>query len=218
MTWLRTGVVDEEALNRVPDWLHPVADAVRTADVHNWTRFVPPEGQGTPAAVLMLFGDGPDILLTERAADLRAHGGQSAFPGGVVEDSDASHIDAALREAHEETGLDPSGVQVFGQLPDLWLPVSDYAVRPVLGWWREPTTVTRSAEVASVHRVPIAELVDPANRCRVRHPSGYVGPGFLVRDLLVWGFTGGLLSIVLESAGWSVPWDTQRVVPLDDAS
>ena len=88
----------------------------------------------------------------------------------------------------------------------------------MLGWWREPTTVGRSAEVASVHRVPISELVDPANRCRVRHPSGYVGPGFLVRDLLVWGFTGGLLSIVLESAGWAVPWDTQRVIPLDDAS
>ncbi len=217
MTWLRTGVVDEEALRHVPAWLHPVAAAARTAEVESWTRFVPPDGQGTPAAVLMLFGDGPDILLTERAADLRAHGGQPAFPGGAVDSSDASHVAAALREAQEETGLDPSGVQVFGQLPDLWLPVSDYAVRPVLGWWREPTAVGRSAEVASVHRVPIAELVDPANRCRVRHPSGYVGPGFMVRDLLVWGFTGGLLSIVLESAGWALPWDTQRVVPLGDA-
>lgn len=217
MTWLRTGLVDEEALAGVPEWLHPVAASVRNTDVETWTRFIPPDGEGTAAAVLILFGDGPDILLTERAADLRAHGGQPAFPGGVVDATDASHIDAALREAHEETGLDPAGVQVFGQLPDLWLPVSNYAVRPILGWWREPTTVGRSAEVASVHRVPIAELVDPANRCRVRHPSGYVGPGFLVRDLLVWGFTGGLLSIVVESAGWAVPWDTERVIPLGDA-
>jgi 8-oxo-dGTP pyrophosphatase MutT (NUDIX family) len=206
VSWLRTGIVDEAALRTVPTWLHPVADAARTLDVHNWTSFVPPDGEGTAAAVLLLFGEGPDILLTERSADLR------------VDPTDASHVSAALREAHEETGVLAGGIQVFGQLPDLWLPVSNYAVRPVLAWWRDPSEVGTSAEVASAHRVPIAELVDPANRCRVRHPSGYVGPGFTVRGLLVWGFTGGLLSMVLESAGWAVPWDTSRVIPLGDAS
>jgi hypothetical protein len=69
-------------------------------------------------------------------------------------------------------------------------------------------------EVASVHRVPISELVDPANRCRVRHPSGYVGLGFEVRGLLVWGFTAGIISAVLDSAGWAVPWDRERFVAL----
>jgi 8-oxo-dGTP pyrophosphatase MutT (NUDIX family) len=217
VNWLRTGIVNHPALRTVPTWLHPVADSARTLDVQSWTRFVPPDGQGTAAAVLLLFGEGPDILLTERAADLRAHGGQPAFPGGVVEPTDASHVSAALREAHEETGVQPGGIQVFGQLPDLWLPVSNYAVRPVLAWWRDPSEVGISAEVTSAHRVPIEELVDPANRCRVQHPSGYVGPGFKVRGLLVWGFTGGLLSMVLESAGWAVPWDTSRVIPLGDA-
>jgi hypothetical protein len=71
-------------------------------------------------------------------------------------------------------------VLVFGALPDLWVPVTNFVVTPVLGWWREPSPVSAQdpAEVSSVHRVLIADLVDPANRCRVRHPSGYFGPGF----------------------------------------
>ena len=62
-------------------------------------------------------------------------------------------------------------------------------------------------EVASVERVPVAELVDPANRCRVRHPSGHVGPAFTVRGMIVWGFTGAVLDRLLELAGWAGPWD-----------
>ena len=218
MSWLRTGIIDDEAMRVVPQWLHPVAAAARTLDVSSWSRFVPPDDQGIAAAVLLLFGDGPDILLTERAADLRAHGGQPAFPGGVVDPTDASHVSAALRETREETGVEPQGIHVFGQLPDLWLPTTNYSVRPVLAWWRDPSEVGTSAEVTSAHRVLIADLVDPANRCRVQHPSGYVGPAFTVHGLVVWGFTGGLLSRVLESAGWAVPWDESRVLPLDEVS
>jgi len=89
-------------------------------------------------------------------------------------------------------------------------------VLSALGWWREPSPVAAVdlVEVASVHRVAIADLVDPANRCRVRHPSGYVGFGFEVHDLLVWGFTAGLLNGILELAAWSRPWDDARVVDL----
>jgi hypothetical protein len=66
-------------------------------------------------------------------------------------------------------------------------------------------------EVADVHRVPIAELVDPSNRVRVRHPRGFVGPGFAVRGMLVWGFTAGVLDTLLDLGGWSRPWDHSRV-------
>jgi hypothetical protein len=69
-------------------------------------------------------------------------------------------------------------------------------------------------EVASVHRVPVAELVDPANRFRVSHPSGYVGAAFRVRGLLVWGFTAGLLDRLLRLGGWERPWDEDRIEPL----
>ena len=60
-------------------------------------------------------------------------------------------------------------------------------------------------------RVPVADLVDPANRLQLRHASGYVGPAFEVGGMLVWGFTAGLLDRLLELAGWAVPWDTARV-------
>lgn len=64
-------------------------------------------------------------------------------------------------------------------------------------------------------RVPIAELVDPANRLTVRHPSGVrFGPAFRVRGMLVWGFTAGLLAQVLDAGGWNRPWDTERVESL----
>jgi 8-oxo-dGTP pyrophosphatase MutT (NUDIX family) len=174
--------------------------------------------------VLLLFGpsevngdpDAADVLLTERSHTLRSHAGQPAFPGGALDPTDDGPIDAALREAAEETGLDPAGVDVLATFPPLWLPPSGYVVTPVLGWWREPSEVSvmDADEVASVHRVQVSELVAPENRLRVRHPSGYVGPAFKVSGLLVWGFTGGILAAVLDAAGLTQPWDHTRVEAL----
>jgi 8-oxo-dGTP pyrophosphatase MutT (NUDIX family) len=184
------------------------------------SRFLPPEDGGRPGAVLVLFGEnpdtGPDILLIERAHDMRSHAGQPAFPGGAVDDGDAGPVAAALREAVEETGLDPAGVEVFAELPALWLQPSGFVVTPVLAWWRDPSPVSvrDPAEVASVHRVPLSELLDPANRLRVRHPMGYIGPAFTVSGLLVWGFTAMLLDGLFTAAGWDVPWDLERVEDL----
>jgi hypothetical protein len=108
----------------------------------------------------------------------------------------------ALREANEETGLVAASTTVVATLPRLWIPVSGYVVTPVLAWWHE---------VARVERVPVAELVDPVNRVRVRHPSGYIGPAFHVRDMLVWGFTAGILNTLLDLAGWTREWDENRI-------
>jgi hypothetical protein len=120
------------------------------------------------------------------------------------------------REAEEETGLDPSGVDIVGVLPALWLPVSDFMVTPVIGWWRTPTSVRAvdPAETASVHVIAVADLLDPANRGRVRHPSGYVGPAFQVGKVLVWGFTAGVLARLLALIGWERPWDKDRYFDL----
>lgn len=211
----------------LPDWLRPLAQAAVTVRPEQLSRFLPPEEGGKESAVLVLFAEngGPgsgldagDVLLTERARSLRSHPGQVSFPGGAVDAVDDGVVAAALREAAEETGLDPAGVDVFGTLPALFLPVSDFVVTPVLGWWRAPSPVSAvdPAEVASVHRVRLADLVDPANRLLVRHPSGYVGAAFLVDELLVWGFTGGLLDRMLRLAGWEQPWDRGRVHDLPD--
>ena len=160
-------------------------------------------------AVLMLFGDGPDgpdLLLTGRAATMRSHAGQPAFPGGSIDPGEDA-IAAALREGSEETGLVPSSVLPVALLPELYLPPSGFLVRPVLAYWREPgpSAPVDPAETAVVARVPVADLVDPANRGQVHHPSGYVGPAFQVADLLVWGFTAGLVDALLELGGWPGP-------------
>jgi 8-oxo-dGTP pyrophosphatase MutT (NUDIX family) len=154
-----------------------------------------------------------DVLLTERASTLRSHAGQVAFPGGRIDPGDAGPAAAALREAQEETGLEPSGVEVVAQLAEVYLPPSDYAVTPVLGWWHTPSPVgvMDPAEVARVVRVPVPALVDPANRFRAVHPSGFVGPAFGVSGLFVWGFTAGLLDRVLHLTGWERPWDHDRL-------
>ena len=163
----------------------------------------------------------PDLLLIERSAALRSHAGQPSFPGGALDPVDgdpegAGPLRAALREAREETGLDPAGVQVFGVLPRLYIPVSGFVVTPVLGWWRDPSPVgvVDPAETARVFRVPIADLAAPANRAMLTHPSGFRGPAFLVAGALVWGFTAGVIDKLLHFAGWEVPWDRERTVPL----
>ncbi|MBC7373734.1 MAG: CoA pyrophosphatase, partial [Frankiales bacterium] len=123
--------------------------------------------------------------------------------------------------AREEVGLDPGSVDVLGTLPALFLPPSGFVVHPVVAHWRapHPVRVVDPAEVAAVVRAPLAALVDPAHRLQVRHPSGWIGPAFEVQgadgELLVWGFTAGLLDRLLELAGWARPWDSLRQRTLD---
>jgi 8-oxo-dGTP pyrophosphatase MutT (NUDIX family) len=203
----------------IPGWLEPVRAGAESITVHDLTRFLPPgDLQPRRGAVLMLFGDGaagPDVLLTERAHHMRSHPAQVSFPGGSVDPGETA-VEAALRESQEETGLDPDGVEVFAELPELWLPPSNFAVTPVLAWWRDPTevTVVDPDEVHAIYRVPIAELIDPAHRVSVRHPSGWVGPGFVIgddKDVVLWGFTAGVIARLFDYVEWSVPWDEGQV-------
>lgn len=202
---------------------------------------LPTPAGSRPAAVLILFGvldslpsdhDAQtgavsrdlDVLLLARASTLRSHPGQVAFPGGRIDPGDGGPIAAALREAQEETGLDPGGVEVLGTLDDIPLAWSGDVVSPVLAWWRHPSPVrvVDVAESADVFRAPVADLLDPANRGSTvirRDGQEWRGPGFLVRHAtgthLVWGFTGMLLDGLFDRLGWTEPWDDQRELPLD---
>lgn len=201
---------------------------------------LPDAPDARPAAVLMLFGvldalpsdhdagahavsRDLDVLLLARATTLRAHPGQVAFPGGRVDPEDDGSVAAALREAQEETGLDPAGVDVLGTLPSVPLAFSRHLVTPVLGWWQHPTPVrvVDEAESADVFRAPVADLLDPANRGVTvirRDGQEWRGPGFVVAhatgEHLVWGFTAMLLDGLFDRLGWTEPWDRTRELSL----
>lgn len=211
-----------------------------------------PDPEGADGAAHGVRAAELDVLLTQRAATLRAHPGQVAFPGGRLDPEDgdphdaadrleliggpgqAAYVRAALREAHEETGLDPSGVEVLGALPRAPVPVSGHVVTPVVGWWSRPTPVdvVDHAESSLVFRTPLLDIVDPARRHLAEvHRTGpsfpvqrHRSPAFRIprritdpaggRDeVVVWGLTGILLDLVLEAAGWAVPWDRTDIRP-----
>jgi 8-oxo-dGTP pyrophosphatase MutT (NUDIX family) len=211
-------------MNGLPEWWDPLLTRLTETEAADFTRLPTPEEGGRASAVLVLLGEHapgePDVLMLQRAATLRSHAGQPAFPGGACDPDDRDATATALREATEEVGLDPDTVHVVAELPTLWIPVSNFLVTPVLAWWREPHEVGPAdpAEVERVARLPVSELVDPANRLRIRHPSGWIGPAFRVGGMLVWGFTAGVLSTLLELGGWAGPWPTDRVEELPGTS
>ena len=201
----------------VPGWLRELADAAGKMEINPLAQ--PPAQGGRASAVLVLFGGGPDdpdLLFIQRSADLRLHAGQPAFPGGAIDAADDGPVGAALREAAEEDGVDPDGVDVVGTLPELFIPRTGFRVVPVLAWWRQPGAVAPvdPAEVAAVERVTVGELVDPATRVMVRGPGGFLSPAFRVKGMLIWGFTAVLVDRLLALGGWERPWDNARVIDL----
>lgn len=207
-------LVDPET---VPPWLRQLVRATAEVDVSVFRRLAAFTPDPRSAAVLVLFGEddshGPDVLLQRRAAGDDTHSGQVSFPGGSAEDSDDGPVATALREAVEETGLDPAGVRPLAVLPELHIPVSRFEVTPVLAHWERPSVVraVNPAESSAVARVPLETLTEPANRFMVRHPSGYLGPAFAAPGMLVWGFTAGVLTLIFAAAGWERPWDHKDV-------
>jgi 8-oxo-dGTP pyrophosphatase MutT (NUDIX family) len=202
------------AEGEAPAWLRRLAAAAAVMDVPRVVR--PPASGGRRSAVLVLFGagpDGPDLLYIQKNEGLRRHAGQPAFPGGKIEDGDDGPVAAALREAAEETGLNPDGVDVLGTLPELFLAASQFRVVPVLAWWRVPSAVrpVDIGEVAAVERIGVAALADPANRFMLRHWSGRTGPAFGINSMLIWGFTALLTDRLLALGGWERPWDAATV-------
>jgi 8-oxo-dGTP pyrophosphatase MutT (NUDIX family) len=198
----------------VPEWFTGLVS--RAGELAVPPRMQAPPSGGRPSAVLLLFGetDGQaDLLIVQRSPHLRRHAGQPAFPGGAMEPSDGGPVGAALREAAEEVGVDPAGVQVLAVLPELFIARSGFRVTPVLAWWREPGPLTPASdgEIVSAVRARLADLADPANRLTVRLPDGTsAGPAFRLHGMLVWGFTAALVDRLIALGGWERPWDAGR--------
>ncbi|MGF3057520.1 NUDIX hydrolase [Microbacterium sp. YY-01] len=208
-------------------------DLIVAAQSRAWAGPFPPLANpdaAHDAAVLILFGaldnipapgEKPavardlDVLLQRRAPSLSSHPGQVSFPGGRRDPGDTDLIATALREAEEETGLDPDGVEILSTLPALPLAASNHLVTPVLGWWAAPSRVVAvdHAETVEVFRTPVAQLLDPTNRfTSVLHRDDFVfrGPAFDVDGTIVWGFTAMVLDGIFTAAGWTTPWDAGR--------
>lgn len=168
-----------------------------------------------------------DVLLQRRAEGMRHHAGQIAFPGGGIDPGETPEM-AAVREAHEETGIDPDAVEILGTLPEVHIPVSNNLVTPVVGWWSRPSEIAAvdHAEAVEVFRVPVAEMLDPTIRytCVVDRGGSTTRSGTFRSDAfilserfgghLVWGFTSIVLATLYKNLGWEEPWDPTREVPL----
>ena len=191
-------------------------------------------GAKRDAAVLVLFSGPPDapadggppsdadLLVTVRASTLRHHAGQAAFPGGATDPGDDGPVGTALREAHEETGIDTARLHPLATLERMFIPPSGFHVVPVLAYSPDPgpVAVVDEAETAIVARVPVRAFINPENRLMVYRSANtrrFAGPAFLLNEMLVWGFTGQVISAMLDVAGWAQPWDIGRVLELDDA-
>ncbi len=230
-----------------PSWLKPLVENV--GDVPRaYRRRVPASmlaaisaanvtatltGAKRDAAVLVLFSgpfdsssgglpDDADLLVTVRASTLRQHAGQAAFPGGAADPGDGGPVGTALREAREETGIDPARLQPLTTLDRMFIPPSGFHVVPVLAYSPDPgpVGVVDHSETAIVARVPVRAFINPENRLMVyrrENTSRFAGPAFLLNQMLVWGFTGQVISAILDVAGWAEPWDSNDVRELDAA-
>jgi 8-oxo-dGTP pyrophosphatase MutT (NUDIX family) len=173
-----------------------------------WKPSPRPGGVQLAAVLVLLYPrvDRPHLVLTVRAGELPQHPGQVSFPGGAIEPGEAI-ASAALREAAEEIGIDPSGVRVIGALTPLHIPVSDFLVHPIVGVLDEtPTFVHAASEVARVLEVPVDHLLDPRRRretTRTRDGELVEVPYFDLEGEFVWGATAMMLAeFICAIGGW----------------
>ena len=209
-----------ENISAHPNWLNKIVELPNKFESDDFQFPLRGGDESTrKGAVLILFsgkGQVPEVLITLRSSQMRSHAGQPSFPGGAIDLNDKDAITAALRESEEEVGLRSETVEVIGVLPELWLPPSNFHVSPVVAWWRDPHEIAPQSveEVVRAENISLIDLADPANRAKVRHKSGYIGPAFNVAEMLIWGFTAGIIDRILFHSGYEREWDQEKIIEL----
>ena len=147
--------------------------------------------------LLVPFENHPHLVLTVRAGTLERHGGQVSLPGGVVE-SGETFEQAALREAHEEIGLESAGVRTLGALTPIDIHISGFRLHPIVAAASmRPTLKPADREVARILEVPLDRLMDPASvawRTMIRDNRSIAVPVFLADGVEIWGATAMVLA------------------------
>jgi 8-oxo-dGTP pyrophosphatase MutT (NUDIX family) len=162
-------------------------------------RFIAPGARVIDAAVLVPIVRRPDalqVLLTQRTSHLSDHAGQISFPGGRVEEHDASREETALRETEEEIGLSRERISVLGRLPMYEIPTG-FRITPVVGWIEPPFELALDAfEVASAFEAPLAHFADPSRYQRREYDFGGLHRHYMAipyQGRYIWGATAGML-------------------------
>ena len=199
---VRGAPIDTQRLSAAAIRQHFAAPPAWQPEINMDVRLAQLAAPPRPAAVLVPLvqrAAGLTVLLTQRTAHLHDHAGQISFPGGRVEENDASPMHTALRETHEEIGGAPLGVDVIGRLPD-YVVATGYRVTPVVGVIeRDFTLHLDDFEVAEVFEVPLAFLMDPANHERRALSIDGVSRTFYAmpyqgrRRYFIWGATAAML-------------------------
>ena len=154
------------------------------------------------SAVLILFylkGNDPHIVLIQRPVYEGAHSGQIAFPGGKVEEEDRDIVATALREANEEVGVVIKDVEVIGRLTDMYIPVSNFLVTPVVGFVDYlPHFIPDTREVAEIFNLKIEELTNveelETTKVKLANKLAVKAPCFNFNGKIVWGATAVMLN------------------------
>lgn len=177
---------------------------VEVPDLRDDARFAPPEVR--PAAVLIAVTERaePGVLLTHRPETMRAHPGQVAFPGGKIDPGEDA-VEAALREAHEELGIDPEAVRVIGA-SDRFVTGSGYDVTPVLGLIAPDVRIEPDPrEVSGWFEAPLRYILDSANHVqKVGEFRGHERPYLEIewQGHRIWGVTAAIIHNLSLRLAW----------------
>lgn len=159
------------------------------------------------SAVLALFY--PDVEYKTRIALILrktykgVHSAQIGFPGGKIEDVDTNLMDTALRETHEEIGVNPKHITVIKQMTQLYIPPSNYSVRPFIGYTdNTPNFILQEEEVQAILEVPVSDFIDDTKIVTTKVMTSYKNlievPAFEFNGYIVWGATAMMLSEVKD--------------------